>query len=40
MIKPDDLMFVERRERHWFDEVTEELALAGFFAPPEGSAPG
>jgi mannose-6-phosphate isomerase-like protein (cupin superfamily) len=39
MVEPGDLLFVKAREPHKFEEVTDELVLAVFFAPPEGSVP-
>jgi len=37
MVGPGDLLFVEAHEPHRFEDVTEEIVLAVFFAPPEGS---
>ncbi|HKS59440.1 MAG TPA: cupin domain-containing protein [Thermoplasmata archaeon] len=36
-VAPGDLLYVPARESHHFDEVGEEMVLAVFFAPPEGS---
>lgn len=37
-VAPGDMLFVEAQEMHRFEDVSEELVLAVFFAPPEGSS--
>ena len=39
-VEPGTVVFVPARVEHRFHDVTEELSLAVFFAPPEGTAPG
>ena len=36
-VGPGSVMFVGRHEEHRFFEVTEDLTVLVFFAPPEGS---
>ena len=36
-VGPGDLLYVPAREAHHFEEVSEDVVLAVFFAPPEGS---
>jgi len=36
-VGPGSLIFVERAEEHRFSDVTEDLTVLVFFAPPEGS---
>ncbi len=38
LVATGDLLYVRARDPHRFEEVTEELVLAVFFAPPEGTA--
>jgi mannose-6-phosphate isomerase-like protein (cupin superfamily) len=41
LVTPGDVLFVAAHEPHRFEEVADDLVLAVFFAPPEGSlAPG
>jgi mannose-6-phosphate isomerase-like protein (cupin superfamily) len=36
-VAPDSLIFVERAAEHRFVDITEDLTVLVFFAPPEGS---
>ena len=36
-VEPGSLLFVERQLEHRFVDVTEDLTVLVFFAPPEGS---
>lgn len=36
-VEPGSVLFVPRSVPHRFDEITEDLILLVFFAPPEGS---
>ena len=36
-VAPGSLIFVERAAEHRFVDITEDLTLLVFFAPPEGS---
>ena len=38
-VEPGTVVFVPARAVHRFHDITEELALAVFFAPAEGTAP-
>jgi mannose-6-phosphate isomerase-like protein (cupin superfamily) len=38
-VRPGSVIFVPAGERHRFTNVTEDLALLVFFAPPYGSRP-
>ncbi len=39
-VGPGSLIFVERAVEHRFVDITEDLTLLVFFAPPEGSLKG
>jgi len=39
-VVPGSLIFVERSVEHRFVDITEDLAVLVFFAPPEGSLKG
>ncbi len=36
-VEPGTLIFVERSAEHRFGDITEDLTVLVFFAPPEGS---
>jgi len=36
-VEPGDLLFVPAHEPHRFHDITEDLELLVFFAPPEGT---
>jgi len=36
-VQPGSLLFVPAREVHFFHDITEELVLVVFWAPPEGT---
>ena len=36
-VAPGSILFVERAAEHWFVDITEDLTVLVFFAPPEGS---
>ena len=38
-VEPGSVVFVPARVEHRFHDITEELSIAVFFAPAEGSAP-
>ena len=38
-VEPGSVVFVPARVEHRFHDITEELALAVWFAPAEGTAP-
>jgi mannose-6-phosphate isomerase-like protein (cupin superfamily) len=38
LVGSGDVLFVPAREEHRFHDVSEELVLLVFFAPPEGSS--
>jgi quercetin dioxygenase-like cupin family protein len=40
VVVPGTLIFVERATEHRFVDITEELTVLVFFAPPEGSLKG
>ena len=40
VVEPGSVLFVERAVEHRFDEITEDLTVLVFFAPPEGSLRG
>ena|SRR5262249_51844435 len=40
VVRPGTVIFVERWVAHRFYEITEDLTLLVFFAPPEGSWKG
>jgi len=37
IVNPGDILFVSAKEPHRFHEISEELELLVFFAPPEGT---